>query len=266
MPKPPIGFCGLGAMGLGMANHLVSRGFTVKGFDISTAALSNFKKAGGKPAPSLSDSAQDSPYYVVMVANYQQAHKALFDANDSIVEALPEDAVLCVCSTMSAADINEIGAELQRRHRSDINLVDCPVSGGAARAASGKLAIMCAGKPEALKLARPLLQELSDDGGLFVVEGGLGQGSNMKMCHQVLASVQILATGETLGFAAALGLEAEEVARRVIESEAWSWMFENRSPRTIKQEYQPPVSALTIITKDAVSQRLSRPLFRTRCR
>lgn len=253
MPKPPIGFCGLGAMGLGMATHLVSRGFFVKGFDVSPAALSSFQKAGGKPAPSLSDSAQDSPLYILMVANQDQAQKALFDANDSIVEALPEGAVLCMCCTVSPMYVKSVGAELLKRNRSDIRLVDCPVSGGAGRAASGDLTIMCGGKAEAVKLASPLLEELTDPGGLFIVEGGLGQGSSMKMCHQVLAVVQILAVGETLGFAAHLGLEAEEITKRVLEGEAWSWMFQNRSPRSIRGQFEHPVSALSIITKDSVS-------------
>lgn len=254
MPKPTLGFCGLGAMGLGMATNLVSRGYTVKGFDVSPAAVSNFQKAGGIPVKTLSVSANSSPFYIVMVANSIQAQQALFDEKDSIASALPEGAVLCMCCTVSASYIKSVAAELSKRNRGDIRLVDCPVSGGANRAARGKLTIMCGGEPEVLELASPLLEDLTDPGGLFVVEGGLGQGSNMKMCHQVLASVQILAVGEMFGLGFALGLDAEELKGRILESDAWSWIFENRSPRTIKQDYVPAASALSIITKDTVSQ------------
>ena len=254
MPKPTVGFCGLGAMGAGMATHLLSQGYTVKGFDSSPAASSKFQSAGGKPAPSLADSAQNSPFYILMVANSIQAQSAIFDGEDSILDSLPDDAVLCMCCTVSASYVHSVWAELQRRNRGDIKLVDCPVSGGAVRAAKGELTIMCGGKPDALELAGPLLEELTDDGGLFIVEGGLGQGSNMKMCHQVLAAVQILATAEAYGFGTALGLDPEDIRERIISSDAWSWMFENRSPRTISGNYSPPASALYIITKDSVSR------------
>ena len=252
MPKATVGFCGLGAMGLGMATHLVKQGFKVKGFDISPVGLSAFRKAGGTPTAALADSAQDTPFYILMVANEPQAQKALFDKDDSIVEALPDGAVLCMCCTVRAAYVKSVAQELSKRGRNDIKLVDCPVSGGAGRAASGDLTIMCGGKPDAVKKASLILEELTGDGGLFIVEGGLGQGSNMKMCHQVLAAVQILSVAEAFGFAAAMGLDAHEVQQRILGSEAWSWMFEHRSPRVLKQDYNPPVSAMTIITKDAV--------------
>ena len=253
MGKPTIGFCGLGAMGMGMATHLVSKGFTVKGFDVAPAALSRFQKAGGKPASALSDSAQNAAVYICMVANSLQAQQALFDGDDTILEGLPDGALLCLCCTVSATYVKEVKAQLRKVGRDDIQLVDCPVSGGAARAAKGDLTIMAGGEPDALDAARPILQILTGPKGLFIVEGGIGQGSNMKMCHQVLAGVQIGATAEMYGLGATLGLDAEELHKSVLNSDAWSWMFENRSQRILTQDYNPPVSALTIIRKDVVS-------------
>lgn len=107
--------------------------------------------------------------------------------------------------------------------------------------------------PEALSKANFLLSEMSDDGKLFLVDGGVGQGSNMKMVHQVLAGIQILSSSEGMGLAAHLGLQPEAVRKRVCESDAWSWMFENRVPRMLVEDYFPGVSALTIILKDVVS-------------
>jgi len=41
--KPAIGFCGLGAMGFGMATHLVKSGHRVKGFDLYAPSLARFE-------------------------------------------------------------------------------------------------------------------------------------------------------------------------------------------------------------------------------
>ena len=72
------------------------------------------------------------------------------------------------------------------------------------------------------------------------------------MVHQVLAAIQILAVSEGYGFGARLGLNGQDVFEAVVGSEAWSWMFENRSQRTLKEDYFPGASAVTIILKDTV--------------
>jgi 3-hydroxyisobutyrate dehydrogenase and related beta-hydroxyacid dehydrogenases len=47
MSKPSVGFVGLGAMGFGMATHLVKEGYPVHGFDVFPASVDRFKAAGG---------------------------------------------------------------------------------------------------------------------------------------------------------------------------------------------------------------------------
>lgn len=138
------------------------------------------------------------------------------------------------------------------RGRSDIYFVDAPVSGGAKRAADGTLSIMAGGSDSALQIARPLLQTLSDSNKLYLVPGGVGAGSNMKMMHQVLAAIHVVGASEAMGLAAHLGLDARETAGKVLESGAWTWMFENRFPRMVEEDWNPGASALTIILKDAV--------------
>lgn len=109
--------------------------------------------------------------------------------------------------------------------------------------------------PAALEKAKFLLSEMSDEKKLFIVEGGVGQGSNMKMVHQVLAGIQILSASEGMGLATQLKLRPEDVVDAVCKegSESWAWMFENRAPRMLKEDFFPGVSALTIILKDVVS-------------
>ncbi|OCL07470.1 2-hydroxy-3-oxopropionate reductase [Glonium stellatum] len=249
-PKPEIGFCGLGAMGFGMASNLVKQGYSVTGFDVAPQSLERFKKEGGIPASSLAESAEGKPYYVCMVATAAQAQSVLFEGDKGIVKALPKGATLLLCSTVPSAYAQSVSQQLKDVGRDDIFFIDSPVSGGAARAASGTLSIMAGGSDEALEKGKFLLQEMSDAKKLFIVKGGVGAGSNMKMVHQVLAAIQILATSEAFGLAARLGLDAREVRDKVVRSEAWSWMFENRSTRVLEEDYFPGVSALTIILKD----------------
>lgn len=78
MTKPAIGFVGLGAMGFGMATHLVNEGYRVHGFDVFPASVDRFHAAGGIAARSLRDSAEAADYYVCMVASAPQVQAVLF--------------------------------------------------------------------------------------------------------------------------------------------------------------------------------------------
>ncbi|KAI4653299.1 hypothetical protein J4E93_001061 [Alternaria ventricosa] len=247
--KPQIGFCGLGAMGIGMATHLVKQGYPVTGFDVYPPSLEKFKAAGGVPSTSLSESARDKPFYIVMVASAMQAQPALFD-KDGIVGALPKGATLLLCSTVPSAYAKSVEKELGDIGRDDVLFIDAPVSGGAGRAADGTLSIMAGASSAAFLKGQWLLEEMSAPSKLFIVDGGVGAGSNMKMVHQVLAAIQILSLSEAYGFAARLGLNGQDVYDKVLGSTGWSWMFENRSQRTLKEDYFPGASAVTIILKD----------------
>lgn len=166
---------------------------------------------------------------------------------------LPKGATFLLCSTVSSSDALAVEKEMKARGRDDIYFIDSPVSGGAKRAADGTLSIMAGGSDAALEKGKFLLQEMSDASKLYLVPGGIGAGSNMKMVHQVLAGIHILGASEAMGFAARLGLDANVVKDAIIKSDAWTWMHENRIQRMLEEDWNPGASALTIILKDVVS-------------
>ncbi|KAJ3516730.1 hypothetical protein NM208_g14804 [Fusarium decemcellulare] len=247
--KEPVAFIGLGAMGYGMATQLVTQGYPLTGFDISAPILQKLQEAGGKVASSPAEAVQNHEYCVCMVATAQQAEDVLLGGANPAVPALAKNAALLVCSTVPCGFIQDLERRIQNSGRSDILLVDCPVSGGAIRAADGTLSIMAGGSAEAISKGRDLLQALSDPEKLYIVEGGIGAGSNMKMCHQVLAANQILSSSESLGFAHHQGLDLAQTSKALVSSQGWSWMLENRLPR-ILDATRPIASAVTIILKD----------------
>ncbi|TPX17105.1 uncharacterized protein E0L32_003223 [Thyridium curvatum] len=248
--KPEIAFIGLGAMGFGMATNLVKQGYPVTGFDIWGPTLDKFRVAGGATATTPAAAVKDKDHCVCMVATAQQAQAVLLDGPDPAVPAMPQNSTLLLCSTVPCAYVQSLEKQLAERGRGDILLIDCPVSGGAGRAADGTLSIMVGGSDAAVAKGRFLLQEMSDASKLYIVAGGIGAGSNMKMCHQVLAAVQILGASEGMGFASRLGLDPRAAGERCLQSKARSWFLEHRLPRMLHPEFQPVASALTIILKD----------------
>ncbi|KAI0449248.1 NAD binding domain of 6-phosphogluconate dehydrogenase-domain-containing protein [Xylaria acuta] len=248
--KPKIAFIGLGAMGFGMATHLLKQGYAVTGFDVWPPTLERFRAAGGNTATTPSEAVRDHHYVVCMVATAAQAQSMLFEGENPALGALSEGVSLLLCSTVPCAYIQSLETQLVEKGRGDVLLIDCPVSGGAGRAADGTLSIMAGGTDKALEKGRFLLQEFSDTSKLYIVNGGIGAGSNMKMVHQVLAAVKILATGEGMGFAQQLGLDLAYTYESIQNSDASAWMFGHRGPR-ILSKFKPIASAITIILKDA---------------
>ena len=247
--KPAVSFIGLGAMGWGMATNLIKQGYAVTGFDVWAPTLERFRAAGGQTATTPAEAVADKSFCVCMVATAQQAQAVLLEGPNAAVPSLPKGAALLLCSTVPCDYVQSLDRQLRSIGRDDILLVDSPVSGGAARAADGTLSIMAGMSEAALAAARPLLAEMADPAKLYIVQGGVGAGSNMKMVHQVLAACQILATSEAMGFAAGLGLDLAVAQKAVLESDAWNWMFEHRTPRMLTQ-FQPIASAVNIIVKD----------------
>ncbi|KAJ1332035.1 3-hydroxyisobutyrate dehydrogenase [Microdochium nivale] len=252
--KPDVGFIGLGAMGFGMATHLVKQGYPVHGFDVYPPILERFVSQGGKAAATPADAARGKKLLVVMVANSIQTQSALVDGENPAVAALEKDAVVLLCSTVACGYVQKLEKQLVQIGRPDVLLVDAPVSGGVIRASDGTLSIMAGATDEAFARGKFLLQEMADPAKLYIGAGGIGAGSNLKMVHQVLAATHILAASEGLGLAKQLGLNLDWASKQIIDSDAEAFMLTNRLPRILAAADRtlsgPVASAVTIILKD----------------
>lgn len=131
-----------------------------------------------------------------------------------------------MCSTVPAVFLTSISSTLERIGRTDISLIDAPVSGGTVRAANGTLTILASGTEAALNSGKLLLDEMSEK--LFIIPGGIGAASNVKMINQLLAGAHIAAAAESMGMAAKMGLNTRDVYNIIIGAAGNSWMFENR--------------------------------------
>lgn len=151
---------------------------------------------------------------------------------------------------MPAAFLQSVQQKLDEMHRSDILLIDCPVSGGTVRAAQGTLTILASGTELALQKGNELLSLLSEK--LYIIPGGIGAASNVKMINQLLAGIHIAAAGEAMGLAAKAGLNTQQVYDIILTAAGNSWMFENRVPHMLDNDLTP-FSALDIFVKDMVS-------------
>ena len=254
MPRN-VGFIGLGAMGFGMASHLVKSGFSVTGFDVVPSQVTKFAELGGLVASSPREAATGSDLIVVVVANSSQADSVFFDKSNGAVEALPKESVIVLCATVPPSYYQSLSQQLKTVGRSDIRLVDAPISGGAVKAALGQLTILTAGSEDAKDASSPVIAAMAEK--VYEIPGDLGAASTVKMINQLLAGVHIAAASEAMSLAARLGLNTRHVYEAVNASSSWSWMFENRVDHMLRDDWTPQ-SALDIFVKDMVRLERSR--------
>ena len=244
-----IAVLGLGAMGLPMAENL-SRGFTVRGFDITAERLAAAERAGIAPAASAADAVGGADVVLVAVRDQAQLETLLF-GRDGIAAHMAPGAVVLLTSTVGGAGVRAVAARLAE---TGLRLVDAPVSGGPVRAGEGDLLVVGGAADDAWAARGGVGGGVGD--GRVGGGGAAGAGLAMKTVNQLLCGVHIAAAGEALALARALGLDAETALEALMAGAASSFMLGDRGPRML-QAYGPGGaddvevrSALSIFVKD----------------
>jgi len=135
----------------------------------------------------------------------------------------------------------------QRLAAMDLLYLDAPMSGGAARAASGQMTMMTSGRPEAYARAGELLDAMAAK--VYRLGDRAGNGSKVKIINQLLAGVHIAAAAEAMALGLREGVDAAALYDVITHSAGNSWMFENRMAHVLAADYTP-LSAVDIFVKD----------------
>jgi putative dehydrogenase len=240
---PVVAFIGLGSMGLGMAKNLLKHGHKVVGVDPSDVARKAFADAGGTVAASPAEAAGTADVVIVAVVNDKQVEAVLFGDNGA-VSALRKDGVVMQCATVPAAYARALSERLAKTGHV---LLDAPMSGGRARAESGELTFMASGAPATFAAAESILAATSAK--VFRLGDAPGIGSLVKTVNQLLAGVHIATAAEAVALAAKAGADTRVVYEVISASAGNSWMFGNRVPHMLDDDYSP-LSAVEIFVKD----------------
>ncbi|HCV78709.1 L-threonate dehydrogenase [Pseudomonas oryzihabitans] len=238
-----VGVIGLGAMGLGVARSLLRAGFAVHACDVRASVLEAFASEGGVACASPAALADSCDILITVVVNAEQTEAVLFGEGGA-ASALRPGSLVIACATVAPAYAVELGERLAER---GILLLDAPLSGGAAKAASGEMTMMTSGTAEAYAKGEAVLAAMA--GKVYRLGDAPGQGSKVKIINQLLAGVHIAASAEAMALGLREGVDPEALYEVITHSAGNSWMFENRVPHILKADYTP-LSAVDIFVKD----------------
>jgi L-threonate 2-dehydrogenase len=243
MSKDQVGLIGLGAMGMGMATSLRRAGFHVHVYDVRREAAESFAADGGVACASPAEIAAHCDVLVSVVVNAAQTDSVLF-GDGGAVSALKPGSLFVMCSTV---DPNWSIATERRLSEKGILYLDAPISGGSARAAKGEITMITAGHPDAYAKAGTVLDAMAAK--IYRLGAAAGNGSKVKIVHQLLAGVHIAAAAEAMALGLREGLDPAALYDVITHAAGNSWMFENRMAHVLAADYTPH-SAVDIFVKD----------------
>ena len=141
----------------------------------------------------------------MLVVNADQTETVLFGENGAAANLAPGSVVIA-SATVSPEYARALGKRL-----ADMGLlmIDGPVSGGAAKAATGEMTVMASGAPEAFAKCEGVLKAIA--GKVYRLGDEPGPGSVVKMVNQLLAGVHIAAAGEAMALAIRAGANPDQV-------------------------------------------------------
>ncbi|OSZ66165.1 L-threonate dehydrogenase [Hydrogenophaga sp. IBVHS2] len=238
-----VGLIGLGAMGAGIARTLRNNGFHVHACDVRFEAAQAFAADGGTAWKTPAEVAAAAPVVVSVVVNAAQTESVLFGEGGAAA-AMQPGSTFIMCSTV---DPNWSMALEEKLLAQGVHYIDAPISGGAAKAASGQMTMMTSARPEAYAAAEAVLDAMA--GKVYRLGEKAGAGSKVKIINQLLAGVHIAAAAEAMALGLREGVEPAALYEVITHSAGNSWMFENRMAHVVAGDYTP-LSAVDIFVKD----------------
>ena len=197
MSNETVGFIGLGRMGRGMASNLAKAGVPLVVYDVDAGAVAALQALGAQAASSVADLTRRAQVVFTSLPGPVQVEEVVLGPQGIVAHMAP-GLVLFELSTSSRSLNVRIHEAVAARGGA---MLDAPVSGGPAGAASGDLAVWCGGDRAVFQRHLSLLRRFADKPHHV---GPIGAGTVAKLAHN-MAGYMIL---ETMAEVFSVGVKA----------------------------------------------------------
>jgi 3-hydroxyisobutyrate dehydrogenase len=241
-----VGFIGLGKMGQGMARNLLKAGVSLMVYDANPAAAKQVTDSGAQGAASVAELSRQVDVLFTSLPGPVQVEEVILGANGVMANMKP-GLVLFELSTSSLALNRRIHAAFKERGAS---MLDAPVSGGPAGAASGDLALWVGGDKEVFDQHFELLSAMGDKASHV---GPIGSGTVAKLSHNVLGYMFLASMAEVFSMAVKAGMDPLDLWEAM-----WLGMVGKGSPMNslvnqfLPGKFETPAFALKLAHKDVM--------------
>lgn len=193
-----VGFIGLGIMGGGMAGQLLAKGFELTVWNRNAAKAAELVQRGARLAATPAELAANVDVIVLMIRDDAAVREVVTGPQGALSTARPGTAFINM-STTTPVLAHELAKTLAAK---GCTLLDAPVTGSKAAAASGQIGILVGGSAADLEAQRDVLSAM----GNVTHVGPLGSSATFKLANNSIAATLVAVLGEALALCEATGL------------------------------------------------------------
>ena len=217
-----VGFIGLGNVGGKLAGSLIRNKFDVIVRDLDKDVAQPFLDAGARWADSPQAMAAASDVIITCLPS-PAASAAVMEAEDGILAGLSAGKIWAEMSTTDETEVKRLGEKVLATGAFP---VDCPVSGGCHRAATGNIAIFAGCDRHVFETMLPVLTIL---GRRVLHTGPLGSASVLKVMTNYLATANLVTVCEALVTSKMAGMDLNTTYEAIRISSGNSFVHETES-------------------------------------
>ncbi|MFK7945917.1 MAG: NAD(P)-dependent oxidoreductase [Paracoccaceae bacterium] len=217
-----IGFIGLGNAGGKLAGSILRNGFDLVVRDLDRAAAEPYIAKGAGWAESPAEMAKVCDLIITCLPS-PAASAAVMEGEAGLLEALGPGKIWAEMSTTDEAEVRRL-ADLVTATGAEA--IECPVSGGCHRAATGNISIFAGGPRATFEKMLPVLTVL---GRRVLHTGELGTASILKVMTNYLATANLLTVCEAMTTMKAAGLDLATTYEAIKISSGTSFVSETEA-------------------------------------
>ena len=217
-----VGFIGLGNVGGKLAGTLLRNGADIMVRDLDAAKVAEFTNRGAATADSPADMMAACDVVITCLPR-PDISAAIVEGPDGLLKGMAPGKIWLEMSTTDAAEVQRLAALVEAAGG---QAVDCPVSGGCHRAATGNISIFAGCERAVFDRILPLLTTM---GRRVLHTGPVGSASVLKVITNYLATANLVSCAEALTVAKAAGMDLGTAYEAIRISSGTSFVHETES-------------------------------------
>ena len=217
-----VGFIGLGNVGGKLAASLLRNEVDLVVMDIDSEAMAPLLDAGASTASNYRELAEACDVVITCLPN-PSISAAVLEAEDGVLAGLGPGKIWAEMSTTDHNEVTRLGGKVAA---TGATAIDCPVSGGCHRAATGNISIFGGADRKTFDQMLPLLTKM---GRRVLHTGPLGSASILKVVTNYLASANLWSLCEAMVTAERAGMDLNTTWEAIRISSGNSFVHETES-------------------------------------
>ena len=214
-----VGFIGLGNVGGKLSGSLLRNGVDLTVHDLNADLVNAFVDQGAKRTDGPAQLMRDCDAVITCLPSPAASAAVM----DDMLPEVTDGKIWMEMSTTDEAEVKRLGAMVIERGGA---AVDCPVSGGCHRAATGNISIFAGCDRATFERIAPFLKTM---GRRVLHTGELGSASVLKVVTNYLATANLVTCCEALVTAKAAGMDLNTTYEAIKISSGTSFVHETES-------------------------------------